>query len=207
MSTILVIIIIGVVLIFSLGLGAVLLVLLRSSPQTARDTTPPPVTEATGLAFRWRYAVLPLVVLVLTIALVAYFYRLLPEEVVYRFGSDGSPDELTGRGTIILWALIPQLFLTLLALTVTWGVTKLSTTFKQMEGFKINPDAIALAMGNMIALPQAILFFAMLDIFSYNSYEFRILPLWVIALIIMAVGAVILGIFFIRTMRQVRGNQ
>lgn len=207
MSTLLVIIIIGIVLIFSLGLGAIMLVLLRSSPETARDGTSPPVTEAANPVFRWRYAALPLGVLVLTIALVAYFYHLLPEEVVYRFGSDGSPDEWTGRGTIVLWALLPQLFLTLLALAVTWGVTKLSTTFKQMEGFKINPDTIAGAMGNMIALPQAILFFAMLDIFGYNAYEFRIPPLWVIALIIMAVGAVILGIFFIRAMRQVRGNQ
>lgn len=184
-----------------------MLVLLRSGPETTRDGTSQPVTEAPNLAFRWRSAALPLVVLVLTIALVAYFYRLLPEEVVYRFGSDSSPDESTGRGTIVLWSLLPQLFLTLLALAVAWGVTKLSTTFKQMEGFGINLDTIALAMGNMIALPQAIIFFAMLDIFSYNSYEFRILPLWVIALIIMALGAVVLGIFFIRTMRQVRGNQ
>jgi uncharacterized membrane protein len=207
MSTLLVIIIIGIVLIFSLGLGAVLLVLLRSSPETAHDAIPQPANKAAGLAFRWRYAALPLAVFVLTIALVAYFYRLLPEEVVYRFGSNGSPDEWTGRGTIVLWALLPQLFLTLLALAVAWGVTKLSTTFKQMEGFGINLNTIALTMGNMIALPQAILFFAMLDIFSYNSYQIRILPLWAIALIIMALGAVILGIFFIRTIRQVRSNQ
>ncbi len=207
MSTLLVIIIIGIVFIFSLGLGAVLLVLLRSSPETAGDRTSPPATEVPNLVFRWRYAILPLAVLVLTIALVAYFYRLLPEEVVYRVGSDSSPDKTMTRGSIVLWALLPQLLLTLLSLAVAWGITKLSTTFKQMEGFGINLNTIALTMGNMIALPQAILFFAMLDIFSYNSYEFRILPLWVIALIIMALGAVILGIFFIRTIRQVRSNQ
>jgi hypothetical protein len=106
-----------------------------------------------------------------------------------------------------LWALLPQFLLTLLTLAVAWGITKLSSTFKQMEGFGIDLDTVALAMGNMIALPQAILFFAMLDIFSYNSYDIRILPLWVIALIIMALGAVILGIFFIRSIRQVRDNQ
>lgn len=184
-----------------------MLVLLRSSSETAHGKISQPVTEVSNPAFRWRYAALPLVVLVLTVALVAYFYRLLPEEVVYRFGSDGSPDEWTGRGTIVLWALLPQLLFTLLALAIAWGVAKLSATFKQMEGFWINLDTIAVVMGNMIALPQAIIFFAMLDIFSYNSYEFRILPLWVIALIVMALAAVILSIFFIRAMRQVRGNQ
>jgi hypothetical protein len=76
-----------------------------------------------------------------------------------------------------------------------------------MEGFGINLDTVTLAMGNMIALPQVIFFFAMLDIFSYNSYEIRILPLWVIALVIMALGAIVLGMFFIRAIRQVRDNQ
>ena len=93
------------------------------------------------------------------------------------------------------------------ALAITWGIIRLSSFFRQMEGFGINPDTIAFAMGNMLALPQAILFFAMLDIFSYNSYEIRILPLWVIALILMALGAVILSVFFIRTIRQVQDKQ
>ena len=179
--------------------------LFRSSPEVTRDQTSQ--SAIATLQFRWRYIALPLAALILTITLVAYFYRLLPEEVVYRLGSDGPPEESIGRGAIILWTLLPQFLLTLLALAVTWGITKLSSTFKQMEGFGINLDTVALAMGNMIALPQAILFFAMLDIFSYNSYEIRILPLWMIALIVMALGAVILGIFFIRTIRQVRDNQ
>ena len=182
-----------------------MLFLSQSRPEATRSQTSQSTT--TTLQFRWRYVALPLAVLLLTVALVAYFYRLLPEEVAYHFGSDGSPDEWTGRGAIILWTLLPQFLLTLLTLAVAWGITKLSSTLRQMEGFGINLDTVALAMGNMIALPQAILFFAMLDIFSYNSYDIRILPLWVIALIIMALGAVILGIFFIRSIRQVRDNQ
>lgn len=199
--------VIGTVLIIGLGLGATVLFLFRSSPEVTRDQIPQSETDASSLRLRWRYFALPPAILILTIALVAFFYRLLPEEVVYRVGSDGTPDETVARGLIVLWTLLPQFLLTLLALAVAWGITKLSSTFKQMEGFGINLDTVALAMGNMIALPQAILFFAMLNIFSYNSYEFRILPLWVFALIVMALGAVILGIFFIRTIRQVRGNQ
>ena len=198
-------IIIGTVLAIGLGLGATLMFLFRSSPEATRNQTTQSATNT--LQFRWRYFALPLAILILTIALVAYFYRLLPTEVVYRLGSDSSSDETVRRGPIILWTLLPQLLLTLLALTVTWGISKLSSTFKQMEGFGINLDTVALGMGNMIALPQAILFFAMLDIFSYNSYEIRIFPLWAFALIIMALGAVILSIFFIHTIRQVQDSQ
>ncbi len=60
-------------------------------------------------------------------------------------------------------------------------------------------------MGNMIALPQIILCFAMLDIFSYNSYQVHIMPLWVFALITMGLGGIILGIFFIRAIRRAWG--
>ena len=184
-----------------------MLFLFRSSPDTSSDQIPQQADNVSSLRLRWRHIALPLVIFGLTIALVAYFYRLLPEEVAYHFGSGSSPDEWTGRVTITLWTLLPQFLLTLLAAATAWGITKLSPNFKQLEGFRINLDTIAMAMGNMLALPQAIIFFAMLDIFSYNSYEIRILPLWVIALIIMALGAVIVGIFFIRSIRQVRDSQ
>ncbi|HEY40642.1 MAG TPA: DUF1648 domain-containing protein [Dehalococcoidia bacterium] len=190
-----------------LGLGATMLFLFRSSPETGPDQKPQSANNTSGLRFRWRYIALPLIIFVLTIALVAYFYRLLPEEIAYHFGSGGTADEWTGRVAITLWTLLPQFLLTLFAAAIAWGIAKLSSTFRQMEGLGVNMDTIAIAMGNMLALPQAILFFAMLDIFSYNAYEIRILPLWAIALIIMALGAVILGIFFVRSIRQVRDSQ
>lgn len=184
-----------------------MLLLLRSSTQATHDQIAQSETATYNLRFHWRYIALPLVILILTVALVAFFYHLLPSEVVYSSGSDDSPGETVTRELIVLWTLLPQFLLTLFAFATVWGITKLSPVLRQMEGFGISLDTIALAMGNMIALPQAILFFAMLNIFSYNSYEFRILPLWVIALFVMALGTVILGIFFIRTIRQVQNKQ
>ena len=62
-----------------------------------------------------------------------------------------------------------------------------------------------MVMGNMIVLPQIILCFAMLDIFSYNSYQIHLMPLWVFALIVMGLGGMALGIFFILAIRGVSG--
>ena len=162
-----------------------------------------PVKKATTtvtLTFHWSYIIVPVVVLLVSIILTAYFYHRLPVELAYHFQSDGSPDRWLSRGVIILWMLLPQLFLTLVAGAITWGITGLSTLFRQTESTWIRPERILLFMGNMIALPQGILFFAMLDIFSYNSYQIHILPLWVSALIIMALGGIISGIFFIQAM-------
>ena len=57
-------------------------------------------------------------------------------------------------------------------------------------------------MGNMVALPQIILCFAMLDIFSYNSYQIHLMPVWIFALIIMVIGGIILGIFLFQAVRR-----
>ena len=159
-------------------------------------------TSGVTLAFHWSYIILPVVILLLSIVLIAYFYRLLPAEVAYHFRSDGSPDRWLSRGTLIIWMLLPQLFLTLIAGAITWGVTKISARFRPPENTRVRPAGILSLMGNMIALPQVLLGFAMLDIFSYNAYQKHIMPLWVFALIVMALGGIILGMFFIRAIRQ-----
>jgi uncharacterized membrane protein len=170
--------------------------LIKSRKPVKRNTT------GVTLAFHWSYVILPVVILLLSIILTAYFYHRLPDEVAYHFQSDGSPDGWLGRVAIILWLLIPQLLLALMAAAIAWGIAKLSALFRQPESAWIKPERILLIMGNMVALPQSILCFAMLDIFIYNSYQIHILPLWVFAAIIMTLGGLILGIFFIQTLRR-----
>ena len=162
-------------------------------------------TVVTALTFRWSYIILPLAILLVSIVLVLCFYWRLPAEVAYAFKPDGSPDIRMSRGVIILWALVPQILLTLLAGAITWGITKLGALFKQTDTTGIRLERVLLLMGNMVALPQIILCFAMLDIFSYNSYQIHIMPIWVFALIVMGLGVIILGIFFIQVIRQVWG--
>ena len=107
-----------------------------------------------------------------------------------------------GRGAIIAWMLTPQIFFTLMAVAITWGTIQISIHFKQTEGSYMG--RILSLMGNMIALPQIILGFAMLNIFSYNSYQVHLMPLWIFASIIMGLGGITLGIFFTLTVRQIK---
>ncbi len=157
-------------------------------------------TSKESIPFRWRYIALPVAILLLCVIITAYFYLLLPGEVAYHFKS-GSPDKWMSRGAIIAWMLTPQLILALLAGAIAWGTTKISTRFQQIESSWV--QRILSIMGNMVALPQIILGFAMLDIFSYNSYQIHLMPLWAFALIVMGLGGIILGVFFIFAIRQV----
>ncbi len=163
-------------------------------------------TTGVGLAFHWNYIILPVVILLLSIILAAYFYNRLPVELAYHFNPDGSPDKWLSRGVFILWMLLPQLFLTLLAGAITWGITRLSALFRQPERALIRPERILLFMGNMVVMPQIVLCFAMLDTFGYNLYHIRVMPLWVFALIIMGLGGIVLGIILIRAMRRAWGT-
>jgi hypothetical protein len=196
-----------IVFVLSLGCGAVVWFVFRHGITAKYKQPSEPASVVAPPVFRWRYIILPLTILLLSIVLVIYFYRLLPADVAYHFASDGSPDSWISRGMAILWTLLPQFFLVLLAVTVTWGTTKINILVKQTVAAGINLQTLLALMGNMVTLPQIILCFAMLDIFSYNAYQIRLMPLWAFALIVMGLGAIILGIFFVRVVRQVWGSR
>ena len=189
------ILILTIVLLAGLGCGVAIWFVFRRRRETkskkpARETTTMPT-----LPFHWSYIILPLVFLFLSIILSAYFYHLLHTEVAYHFKLDGTPDKWLSREVTIIWVLIPQLLLTLMAGGIIWGLTKLGNLFRQTENTWIKPERILLLMGNIVALPQLIVFFAMLDIFSYNSYQVHLIPLWIVLLIILGLATIALMVF------------
>ena len=191
------ILILIVILLLGLGFGVALWFALRYR-RPARE-----ITTAEALTFRWSYIILPLAILSLSIILTAYFYHQLPTEVAYHFKLDGSPDRWLSREMITVCLLVPQVVFVLVAGAITWGTTKLGILFRQPQSTWIKPEGIFSLIGNMIALPQIIICFAMLDIFSYNSYQLHIMPLWLFTLIIMGLGSIILATSFILVIRQV----
>jgi uncharacterized membrane protein len=188
------ILILATVFLLGLGCGAAIWFVFRRRLE-AKSKEPAKETVTKTLSFRWNYIILPLVFLSLSIILSAYFYHLLPTEVAYHFKLDGTPDKWLSREVTIIWVLIPQLLLTLMAGGIIWGLTKLGNLLRQTENTWIKPERILLLMGNIVALPQLIVFFAMLDIFSYNSYQVHLIPLWIVLLIILGLATIALMVF------------
>jgi hypothetical protein len=62
-------------------------------------------------------------------------------------------------------------------------------------------------MGNMFAIAQAVLFFIMLQVFLYNAYQASLPPLWLTAVIVLAISAVILVVSFVRIVRRYRSRK
>ena len=160
-------------------------------------------TAAGPVTFRFSYIVLPAAILILSLALTLFFYRLLPAEVAYRFGFDGSPSSFLGREAAVLLLLGPQLLVVLIAWGITWGVPRLGFLSKYRGSLWFKPERVLALMGNMLAIPQAILCFATLDMFSYNAYQqVHLMPLWLFAIIVLIGGTIILGIYSIPLLVQ-----
>jgi uncharacterized membrane protein len=157
------------------------------------------------LPFRWSYAAVPLVVLLLLVTLTAYFYHLLPAEVAVHF-ENSLPDGWLSRQSVLVLALLPQLLLALIGLALAWGLPKLVSRSWPTEGTKTNPKTIVAIMGNMVALPQIVFGFAMADIFVYNAYQIHLPALWILALVIMVVGGIVIGVVFVRAIRRERSR-
>jgi len=167
------------------------------SKKPSQETTP-----SESIPFRWRYIILPVAIFLLSVILTAYFYHLLPAEAAYHF-QEGTPDKWMSRGVIIAWMLTPQLLFALLSVAIVWGIIRLSARFQQTASSWV--EKILSLMGNIVALPQIILAFAMLDIFSYNAYQIHLMPLWVFAVIVMGLGGIALGIFFVLAFQRALG--
>lgn len=153
--------------------------------------------------FRWMHIALPLAFLIISIILAAAFYHALPEELSYSLQQD-SPDKTVGHWALLAWTIIPQFVFALLAYGIV-RIALLTTRYLQTEGTVL--PKVLLIMGNMLALPQIILAFAMMDIFLYNAYQIQLIPLWIFAFIVLILGGVVLGIFFIKAIRKARREQ
>ena len=195
------VLILTAIFLLSLSCGVVIWFAFHSRRFAQGEETASKAERAEKLSFRWSYIILPIAILLLAIILAAFFYPQLPTEVAYHFKPDDSPDKWLSREMIMVWLLTPQLCLAILAGVIVWGITKLSILSSQTEG-NLRPERILSLMDNIIGLPQLIICFAMLDIFSYNSYGTHIMPIWIFALTIMGLGGIILGMLFVLAIRR-----
>jgi uncharacterized membrane protein len=155
------------------------------------------------IRFHWNYVILPVALFALSIILAACFYPFLSPDIAYHFQAD-TPDTWLSRGGFIAWMLIPQVVFTLLSLA---GVRLAMLASRYLPGKESPLKDILLIMGNMMALPQIVIIFAMINFFLYNAYQINLIPLWIFTLIILVLGAIILAILFIRASRRARSRQ
>ena len=167
------------------------------------ERNPDDKKETVELTFRCKYISLPLAILLLIVVLTAIFYTQLTDEVAYRFDMSGSPVSWLDRGSILLLTLLPQFILFIIAITITWWIIRAGRSIGQIAS-ALKPERLLMLMSNIVALPQIIFGFVMLDVFIYNIYGNHLMTIWLFALIIMIIGGIILAIVFIQAFKRSR---
>jgi uncharacterized membrane protein len=200
-------IIAGVIFIAGLCLGIVIFLYLayfkknietRAASEAAAKT---PVQ--TGLSFEWKYVTLPMIIFITSIIIAAMFFFQLPDQIAYRFTSEGTAESWMGRVNVTAIMLGLQFVIIAMVLLVIKTIIGFAKTIEQSSpGF--NPDRFMLLIGNIAALPQLVLAVIMFDIFSFNVVEKHVLSIWLLILIMAISGAVILSVFFIRAFINTR---
>jgi len=191
-------VILVITFIFILGIGLVFLKIFSPKKTVSESNPGEPPQSQTKTRLRWSYFFVPLLILLVSVIITAYFYGKLPAAVVWQLNSANSPT--ISRSQIALWAVVPQVLLTLLAVVIAYGATRISDLFQEAAASGIRLDSILLVMSNVVVIPQLILTFAMLRIFSYNSFQTDVNFVWWISLAVIIVGIILLSVFFIRAL-------
>ncbi|AQU06600.1 hypothetical protein B1778_03495 [Dehalococcoides mccartyi] len=153
--------------------------------------------SATSFRFRPVYFMAPLMVLVISLLLTAVYYGRLPSDVAYRFSIDGAPVTYIDAGLITGVLLGVQLLLVLFAFGLAIFLPRLGFFKNNQTDFWVKPGTLLGFMGNIMAVPQLILAYALLDVFVYNVHQIHLLPLWLFAIILIVIAAIVIGIFAI----------
>ena len=90
----------------------------------------------------------------------------------------------------------------LIAVVIVFLVVSVSRRLGLAES-ELNKTLVVI-MGNMVALPQVIIFYAMLDIFLYNIYAKALPALWAFGLLVLFAGAIIIAVVFFRAFARSR---
>jgi len=142
---------------------------------------------------RLKYVVLPVALMVLGLILTAIYVWQMPETIYIQFNTEGigiregSPWQAT-----LIWIGSTVLIVALCVLFTRFLATR---PFLTNENVIMKPENLITLMGNIPAVASAVLIYAYWDICVYNLNGTHFIPLWVFALIVLGISALLLLFF------------
>jgi uncharacterized membrane protein len=194
--------------VFALGVGIgagaiwILLLLRRGKLSAAGQKTAPPPGDPDGLYFRWSYVAIPIFLLLFCLAVAAIVHPSLPESVAYRFSSAGVPTSFLPRAAFTAIMLGAQAFITLAVVGLAFGIVSFGRRMLGKSALAFNVHGMIWLMTNMLALPQIILAFILLDSSFYALQGSHIMAPWLFSLITVGLGSLVILFVFVQVFKQ-----
>jgi uncharacterized membrane protein len=196
--------------VFALGVGIgagaiwVLSLLRRGKLSSPGQKTAPPPGEPSALPFRLGYIAVSVFLFLFCLAVAAVVYPSLPESVAYRFNSAGVPTTFLLKAAFTAVMLGAQLFITLAVIGLAMGIVAFGRRMLGKSALAFNVHGMIWLMTNMLALPQIILAFILLDSSFYALQGSHIMTPWLFSLITVGLGSLVILFVFVQVFKQAR---
>jgi uncharacterized membrane protein len=151
------------------------------------------------ITLQWTQIMLPFGILFISLIIAAIFYGRMPQDIAYRF-SGGVVVSQLDRNFFVGWMLALQLVFTIFSAAIALLVTGAFRRMRLKES-QVSRTVFSL-MGNMLALPMIMVFYAILGIFIYNLSGRALPALWGFALVVLVIGGIVMAVLFARAFAQ-----
>jgi uncharacterized membrane protein len=197
----------ALVFLFGLVIGGVVIFLLWRKKEAARaPVSRIPAKNGVDLSFRFGYIAVPVVLAGVTAIALVVFYPSLPDEVYFRFSSEGAPRSSISREGFLAVMTSAQLLMVLAATAIAWLTLRIAQRMLANSPAMMNPLRTIWLMANMIVLPQVIVAFVASDAAFYARTNTHILTPWTFSLIVIGIGTVSLFALFLRSFKNPRSS-
>jgi hypothetical protein len=151
------------------------------------------------IPFQGTHIILPFTILLVSLIIASIFYGRLPQDIAYRF-SGGLVVGQVNRNFFVGWTLALQLVFMIFSAAIALLVTGAFRRMRIKES-QVSRTVFSL-MGNMLALPMVMIFYAMLGIFIYNMSGRALPALWGFVLVVLVTGGIVMAVIFARAFAQ-----
>jgi uncharacterized membrane protein len=196
--------------VFALGVGIgagaiwILLLLRRGKLKSAAQKPVPPPGDTSALPFRWGYIAISVFLFLFCLAVAAIVHPSLPESVAYRFSSAGVPTSFLSKAAFTAVMLGAQAFITLAVIGLAFSIIAFGRRLLGKSALAFNVHGMIWLMTNMLALPQIILAFILLDSSFYALQGSHIMTPWLFSLITVGLGSLVILFVFVQVFKQAR---
>jgi uncharacterized membrane protein len=195
------------VFLLGLGIGAVLIWLFLRRKKTGSVIKTGQMSESKSVVgFQWTFIVIPVSLFLLCVLLALLVYQSLPENMAFRFSTDGVPKTYMAKPVFLSVMLGGQLIIVLAAFAVALGIVKFGEYLSKNSTLTFYPRTLIWLMINMLVLPQIILAFVMLDASVYAIQVKHIMAPWLFSLLAIGFGSIVIIFLFLKAINQSRNT-
>lgn len=158
-------------------------------------------TQAGKPGFGYSRIVFPLIVLAASMVLALIFLPQVTGELAFRFTANGNPLNSANRYLVTGFLIGAQVLLVAGGWLNGYFIYRVGASHGTTSLSGVKAAKTAVLSANMVALPQVILAFVLVYVYSFNVSGVHLMPVWLFVVLAMVTGSMIIIYNFVKITR------